>query len=124
LYYRFIIQQFTTIIFKEPTLNIQQIFLRFGIMDLSLRNKTAIVCGSTQGIGLASAIELAKLGATCVLMARTGEALKTAVSQLDISADQKHSYIVADFDKPETVRSAIESFLPGKAVPIISWQKR
>jgi 3-oxoacyl-[acyl-carrier protein] reductase len=31
-------------------------------MNLDLRNKNAIVCGSTQGLGKASAIELALLG--------------------------------------------------------------
>ena len=32
-------------------------------MNISLENKTAIVCGSTQGIGKACAMELAGLGA-------------------------------------------------------------
>ena len=39
-------------------------------MDINLKNKNAIVCGSTQGIGEASAIELAKLGANITLIAR------------------------------------------------------
>ena len=38
-------------------------------MDLNLK-KNAIVCGSTQGIGEAAAIELAKLGANITLIAR------------------------------------------------------
>ena len=59
-------------------------------MNLSLQGKTAVVCGSTQGIGLASAIELSKLGATCILMARNEESLKEAVKQLENS--YKHCY--------------------------------
>ena len=39
-------------------------------MNLDLKNKNAIVCGSTQGIGEAAAIELAKLGANITLIAR------------------------------------------------------
>ena len=39
-------------------------------MNLSLLNKNALVCGSTQGIGWATAVELANMGATVTLMAR------------------------------------------------------
>lgn len=88
-------------------------------MDLSLRNKTAIICGSTQGIGLASAIGLSQLGASCVLMARNQPSLEAAMQQLDASQGQRHSYLVADFDKPETVKAAIEKFVAGNAVHIL-----
>ncbi len=88
-------------------------------MDLSLQQKTAVVCGSTQGIGLASAIELSKLGATCILMARNEDSLKEAIKQLDTSFKQQHSYLVADFDKPETVKQAIEGFVSKNAVHIL-----
>ncbi|MDP9230522.1 MAG: short-chain dehydrogenase, partial [Bacteroidota bacterium] len=36
-------------------------------MNLSLETKNAIICGSTQGIGLAIAEELALMGANCTL---------------------------------------------------------
>jgi 3-oxoacyl-[acyl-carrier protein] reductase len=88
-------------------------------MDLSLRNKTAIVCGSTQGIGLATAIELAGLGASCVLMARNEVSLKKAIEQLDTSNAQEHRYLVADFDQPGTVKEAIERFMQTNAVHIL-----
>ena len=39
-------------------------------MNLQLKDKIAVVCGSTQGIGKASAIELSRLGATVVIVAR------------------------------------------------------
>ena len=54
-------------------------------MNLSLEGKYAIICGSTQGIGLAIAEELALLGANCTLIARNEEALKFAVHNLDIA---------------------------------------
>ena len=88
-------------------------------MDLSLEGKKAVVCGSTQGIGLASAIELSKLGATCILMARNEDALKKAIKQLDVSSNQTHNYLVADFDKPETVKYVIEEFVSKNAVHIL-----
>ena len=39
-------------------------------MDLKLNGKRALVCGSTDGIGKASAILMAERGAAIVLMAR------------------------------------------------------
>lgn len=88
-------------------------------MNLSLQGKTAVVCGSTQGIGLASAIELSKLGAACILMARNEDSLKDAIKQLDTSFKQQHSYLVADFDKPETVKEAIENFVSKNMVHVL-----
>ena len=88
-------------------------------MNLSLEGKNAVVCGSTQGIGLAIAEELALLGANCTLIARNEEALKTAVYGLDIALRQQHNYLVADFSKPEEVRSAIEKHVAGNTVHIL-----
>jgi 3-oxoacyl-[acyl-carrier protein] reductase len=88
-------------------------------MNLSLEGKNAIVCGSTQGIGLAIAEELAFLGASCTLVARNEEALHKAIQHLDIALRQKHSYLVADFSKPDTVRKAIESHVKNNSVHIL-----
>jgi len=88
-------------------------------MNLSLQGKTALVCGSTQGIGFASAIELAKLGANCILMARNEIALKVAVTQLDDSVSQQHQYLVADFDKPAVVKAVIAAFMANNKVDIL-----
>ncbi|WP_149242284.1 SDR family oxidoreductase [Dyadobacter sp. 32] len=80
-------------------------------MDLNLKDKTAIVCGSTQGIGLASAVELALLGANVTLMARNEESLSTAIETLDKSQGQLHRYIVADFSDTQAVQNAIDDHL-------------
>lgn len=79
-------------------------------MDLNLKNKTALVCGSTQGLGFASAKELALLGANIILMARNETKLKEVVQLLDVSKGQQHQYLVADFSSVENVQSAIEGF--------------
>lgn len=88
-------------------------------MNLSLQNRTAIVCGSTQGIGLASAIELSRQGASCVLMARNEDALKEALKHLEVDQNQHHAYLVADFDKPETVKKAVDDYVAANAVHIL-----
>lgn len=74
-------------------------------MNLSLKNRTALICGSTQGIGLAIARELALLGANCILLARNENSLKVAIASLDNSQGQLHKYAVADFQFPEQVKS-------------------
>lgn len=85
-------------------------------MNLDLTGKTALVCGSTQGLGYASAVELALLGANIVLMARNEVKLTDSLSKLDTSKGQSHQYLVADFSDPENVKKAIESFIQKKQV--------
>lgn len=80
-------------------------------MNLDLTGKTALVCGSTQGIGRATAVELAALGATIVLMARNEAALRSTVAQLDTGRGQTHRYVVADFSQPRAVGAAINAHL-------------
>jgi 3-oxoacyl-[acyl-carrier protein] reductase len=88
-------------------------------MNLDLTGKTAIVCGSTQGIGLAAATELANLGAHLILVARNEEKLQAASGGLDTEKGQLHNYLVADFSKPEELREKITAFLEGKSVEIL-----
>lgn len=80
-------------------------------MNLDLTGKTALVCGSTQGIGLASAVELALMGANVTLVARNEAKLRDAVEDLDTSMGQLHRYVVADFSDHENVKTAIENYL-------------
>ena len=90
-------------------------------MNLDLTNKTAMVCGSTQGIGKASAIELALLGANVILVARNEDALKTTIKELDTSKRQKHNYLCADFQQPEILKEKVEMFVKAiGAVHILS----
>ncbi|MGZ3864461.1 MAG: SDR family oxidoreductase [Bacteroidia bacterium] len=80
-------------------------------MNLDLKNKKALVCGSTQGIGKAAAIELALLGADVILLARNEEALQKAKAELNTEKGQKHNYIVADFSKPDEVKEKVSAFI-------------
>jgi 3-oxoacyl-[acyl-carrier protein] reductase len=80
-------------------------------MNLDLTGKTALVCGSTQGIGLATAAELALLGANVTLIARSEDKLREAVETLDITHGQLHRYVVADFSDTAAVKAAIDNYL-------------
>jgi 3-oxoacyl-[acyl-carrier protein] reductase len=88
-------------------------------MNLNLKNKNALICGSTQGIGKASAIEIALLGANVTLVARNEDALKKTLKELDPTKGQKHSYLVADFSQPEELKKKIEEFAKKNTVHIL-----
>jgi len=76
-------------------------------MNLDLKNKNAIVCGSTQGIGEASAIELAKLGANITLIARNKSKLQDVLGSLDTSQAQKHNFLVVDFNDSVSLKDKL-----------------
>lgn len=86
-------------------------------MNLDLTGKRAIVCGSTQGIGKASAIELALLGANVTLIARDEEKLKAVIKELNPTG--QHNYVVADFASPETLKQKITEFAAKNAIHIL-----
>src|SRR5210317_1074071 len=86
-------------------------------MNTNLKDKRAIVCGSTQGIGKAIAIELAALGANVTLFARNKDAMKHVLKELDTSAGQAHDMIRADFAFPKQVSKAINAYVQ-KSPPI------
>ena len=90
-----------------------------SLFPLNLLGKSALISGSTQGIGLASAQALASIGASCVLMARNEERLKAAVSTLQTGDGQRHTYLIADFSNPEEVREVADSLLQLHTVHIL-----
>lgn len=80
-------------------------------MDLNLKGKSALVSGSTQGIGKAIAIELANLGASVTLLARNEIKLAEVRDSLFHAAGQHHQILVADFAKPNELKSVIDEHL-------------
>ncbi|WP_194765779.1 SDR family oxidoreductase [Tamlana sp. I1] len=78
-------------------------------MDLKLNNKNALVCGSTQGIGKATAIALAEEGVNVTLVARNREKLKAVLAELP--QHRNHSYIVADFSNPRELQEQVIKFI-------------
>lgn len=75
---------------------------------MELDNLHAVVCGSTQGIGWATAKLIAHRGGKVTLVARNQEKLKTVLGELTGSS---HDYLVADFSKPDELRSVIQDFV-------------
>lgn len=88
-------------------------------MELSLKGKSALVCGSTQGIGLAIAKELALLGANCILLARNEARLIEAVASLDSSMGQTHQFAVADFQHTDQVKEVAAALAAAGTIHIL-----
>ena len=80
-------------------------------MNISLSGKRALVCGSTQGIGKASAMELAACGASVVLVARNETELKQTLTGLPVMQGAKHHLLVADFQFPNQLKDTVDSFI-------------
>jgi 3-oxoacyl-[acyl-carrier protein] reductase len=75
---------------------------------VELKDLHAVVCGSTQGIGKSTALELAKNGASITLVARDEEKLVSVLSELP--PHPKHDYIVADFSEPAQLKQKINEW--------------
>lgn len=78
----------------------------------SLENKTILVTGASSGIGKATAIECAKLGATVVLTGRNEQRLEETLQILDSSKGQQHLSIVVDLSSEEGVAELVSKVPP------------
>lgn len=88
-------------------------------MNLDLTGKRALVCGSTQGIGKSSALELASMGADITLIARREDKLKEVLEDLPKSANQSHHYLVADFADQAQLKQIIQGYLITNQIDIL-----
>ncbi|HNV78435.1 MAG TPA: SDR family oxidoreductase [Thermomonas sp.] len=88
-------------------------------MDLNLSGKHALVCGGSEGIGRAAAIELAALGADVTLLARRDDALRDAVAALPARATQCHGHLVADVSQATALADAVAALIAKKPVHIL-----
>jgi 3-oxoacyl-[acyl-carrier protein] reductase len=89
-------------------------------MNLDLTGKHALVCGGSQGIGRATAIELASFGADVTLLARSREALDVTLAILPKThAAQSHATIAADMGDHAGLRARVEATANAHAIQIL-----
>ncbi len=84
---------------------------KLSTMEIALIGKRAVVCGSTQGIGKATAIELANLGASVTLIARNEQRLAQVQQELSTQFGQQHRYMAIDFTNPNYLKGKLEWFV-------------
>ena len=85
-------------------------------MDLGLRGKTAIVCGASSGLGLASAEALADEGANVTMFARRREELELDANR--IGALAVRGDVTNPRDLATVVQRTVEAF---GGIDILVW---
>jgi 3-oxoacyl-[acyl-carrier protein] reductase len=89
-------------------------------MNLDLGGRHALVCGASHGIGRASAIELASLGADVTVLARSANALEALVAELPRNNEaQEHGFIAVDMTDHASLRAQVEAVANQGAVHIL-----
>lgn len=85
-------------------------------MDLNLVGKHALVCGASEGIGAATARELALLGASVTALARRADALRAVVDALPNAQGQRHDWLAVDMRDTAALRAQVDAL--AASVPI------
>lgn len=84
-------------------------------MNLDLSGKRALVCGSSAGIGRACAVELALLGASVTVAARSPDKLAAVVGALPTpKPGQKHDSWAVDLSNSAAAAAALQAFLAAR----------
>ena len=88
-------------------------------MKIDLSGKKALIGGSSKGIGLGIAKQLAESGASVCLMARNETKLKEIVRKLPSSENQNHDYLVVDFSNFDGFKIIIEEYVDKNRIDIL-----
>lgn len=89
-------------------------------MDIDLEGRHALVCGATQGIGLATAQALAAMGASVTVLARREAVLQEVAAGLPRPRNaQVHGWIAADTADLDGLRDQAEALCAGRPVHIL-----
>ncbi|UJH66537.1 SDR family oxidoreductase [Allomuricauda sp. SCSIO 65647] len=88
-------------------------------MVISLIGKKALVGGSSRGIGLAIAEQLAASGASVTLMSRSKEKLKNLIDHLSTDKGQKHQYLAVDFTDFKGYQEILERYFEKNSIDIL-----
>ena len=78
-------------------------------MDLKIKNKVALVCGSSKGIGFAIAKELVKEGAYVMLNSRNKFEANKAAKELNISYNSRAAFTCGDLSEYSTCKNVVNS---------------
>ncbi|GAB2506461.1 SDR family oxidoreductase [Arenimonas alkanexedens] len=88
-------------------------------MNESLRGRHALVCGGSEGIGLATAEALAARGAEITVLARRPGRLAEVVAALPCAEGQQHRYVAADAGDSAGLANAVAALCAQHPVHIL-----
>jgi retinol dehydrogenase 14 len=80
-------------------------------MDTQLNGKTILITGGTNGIGLITARELARLGAQVTIVSRSAEKCARVAESIETETSHTVEWIAADLSSLAGVRQAAAEFL-------------
>ena len=88
-------------------------------MEINLKNKNAWVFGASSGIGRSIAIELSRVGANVLLIARNKNKLEEVLGGLCVKSGQKHDFLSVDMSDIDNLESKLSNIEKIKAADII-----
>ena len=89
-------------------------------MDLDLSGRHALVCGGSEGIGLAAATGLARLGADVTVLARRAERLADVAATLPVVREgQRHGFVASDAGDAPALRAAVSALAAARPVHVL-----
>ena len=88
-------------------------------MRISLKNKKALVGGSSKGLGYAVGKQLALCGAQVTLVSRNETLLKKNIIELEKLTGLKHNYLTVDYNNHKAYKKLIEEFLKKNSIDIL-----
>ena len=88
-------------------------------MNINLKNKKALIGGSSKGLGYAVAKQLAICGAEVTLVSRNETLLKENIIELKELTGFDHNYLVVDYNDSVAYKKIIDKFFNTNKVDIL-----
>ena len=88
-------------------------------MKINLKNKRALIGGSSKGLGYAVAKQLATCGAEVTLVSRNESLLKKNIIELKELTECDHNYLVVDYNNSKDYKKIIDEFFKTNIIDIL-----